>query len=53
MSKPKFNSDEEFADWVESPEGRDLIHKQFDDAKKRSAAPGGPGKHCGHPIEQT
>lgn len=33
MSKPKFKSDEEFANWVESAEGRDLIHKQYDEAK--------------------
>jgi predicted DNA binding CopG/RHH family protein len=37
MSKPKFKSDEEFANWVESAEGRDLIHKQYDEAKNKGA----------------
>src|SRR5919106_6837902 len=35
MSKPKFGSDEDFANWVESPEGRALIHKQYDEAKRK------------------
>lgn len=34
MSKPKFKSDEEFAAWVESPEGRIMIHQQYDEAKR-------------------
>ena len=37
MSKPKFESDEEFTNWVESAEGRDLIHKQYDEAKNKGA----------------
>lgn len=37
MNKPKFKSDEEFADWVESPEGRDLIYKQYDETKNKGA----------------
>lgn len=37
LSKPKFRSDEEFAMWVESAEGRDLIHKQYDEAKSKGA----------------
>ena len=35
MRKPKFTSDEEFANWVESAEGRALIHKQYDEAKRK------------------
>ena len=35
MSKPKFRSDEEIAVWVESPEGRTLIHKQYEGAKRK------------------
>ena len=38
MSKPKFKSDEEFANWVESAEGRALIHKQYEEAKRKGAA---------------
>ena len=37
MSKPKFRTDEEFADWVESAEGRALIHKQYDETKSKGA----------------
>lgn len=37
MNKRKFKSDEEFADWVESAEGRDLIHKQYDETKNKGA----------------
>lgn len=35
MSKPKFETDEEFANWIESPEGRALIHKEYDEARNR------------------
>jgi predicted DNA binding CopG/RHH family protein len=38
MSKPKFKSDEEFANWVESAEGRALIHKQYEEAKRKGTA---------------
>jgi hypothetical protein len=37
MSKPKLRADEEFADWVESAEGRVLIHKQYEEAKSKGA----------------
>ncbi len=37
MNKPKFRTDEEFADWVESAEGRALIHKQYEEAKSQGA----------------
>ena len=35
MSKTKFKSDEEFANWVESAEGRALIRKQYDEANSK------------------
>ena len=35
MSKQKFRSDEEFAHWVESAEGRAIIYKQYDEAKRK------------------